>query len=138
MPDAAELALHRRARGTAGLALFDAVDESEATGRHALAIQSVEDSATAREDALVADIQAMLRTRFRFTADDVAELLDAAGVASEGPGALGIRRRVASRCINGGRGKWWNPDGTTMTTLARRSGRPVTVWQVIQFPAADP
>jgi hypothetical protein len=137
--DSTELDAYRRARGTDGLDLWtaaetrrDAVDEGEATAatvtRHAAAIASAEASALPGETALVETIQAMLRQRYRFDADDVRTMLTSAGV----PDTLDVRRRYASRIINGGKAKgYWRPAGKHMTTDAARSGREITRWEVI-------
>lgn len=127
--DEVEMAAVRKQPPAFGL--FAAPEET----RHAQAIASVEASATPAETELVERIQAMLRTRFRFTPDDVAAYLTEAGVVRSGPQAGNIRRRLASRIINPGKGKWWVSVGKTMTKDAVRSGREITVWQVIQFPA---
>ena len=134
MSDERELDLQRRANTTTGLDLWNA--EAEPTDRLRAALASAEGSGTATEDRLVAEIQAMLRTRYRWSVDDIAELLDAAGVAKDGPGALGIRRRYASRIVNAGVGKWWTKCGEMMTARTNRSGRKVAIWQTIQFPEA--
>ena len=104
--------------------------------RHAQAIASTEASATPNETELVERIQAMLRTRFRFTPDDVAAYLTEAGIVRSGPQAGNIRRRLASRIINPGKGKWWTKVDDVMTKDTIRSGRRVSVWQVIHFPDA--
>ena len=129
-PDSTELDAQRRARTTEGLGLF-APAEPE---RHEVAIKSAEDSATPGETQLVERIQSMLRTRFRFTADDVAMYLTQAGVPRSGPQAGNVRRRLASRIVNPGKGRWWTKVDEVMTGDAVRSGRRIAVWQVIQFP----
>ena len=128
MTDYAELDRVRRHRTTEGLGLW-ADAASEPTERHVAAIASVEASGLPGETALVEQIQAMLRERYAFTADDVRTLLGSAGVAD----TLEVRRRYSSRIINGGRGKgWWVPDGTQMTQDKARSGRPITRWRVVK------
>lgn len=127
--DETEMAAVRKQPPAFGL--FAAPEET----RHAQAIASVEASATPAETELVERIQAMLRTRFRFTPDDVAAYLTEAGVVRSGPQAGNIRRRLASRIINPGKGKWWTKVDEVMTKDTIRSGRRVSVWQVIQFPA---
>jgi hypothetical protein len=129
--DSTELDAYRRARGTAGLGLFDAVDEAEPTTRHAAAIASAEASALPGETALVERIQAMLRERHTFTTDTVSDYLDSAGVESSGPLALNRRRRLASRILNpGARLGWWRITGKQMTTRKLRSGRAISVYTV--------
>lgn len=139
--DEVEMAAVRKRLTTAGLGLWQEAEASAglaadaAPTRHAQAIASVEASATPAETELVERIQAMLRTRFRFTPDDVAAYLTEAGVVRSGPQAGNIRRRLASRIINPGKGKWWTKVDEVMTKDTIRSGRRVSVWQVIQFPA---
>jgi hypothetical protein len=129
--DSTELDAYRRARGTAGLSLFDAVDEAEPTTRHAAAIASAEASALPGETALVERIQAMLRERHTFTTDTVSDYLDSAGVEASGPLALNRRRRLASRILNPGiRLQWWRITGQQMTTRKLRSGRKISVYAV--------
>ena len=127
--DDVELAAVRKQPPAFGL--FVAPEET----RHAKAIASTEASATPNETELVERIQAMLRTRFRFTPDDVAAYLTEAGIVRSGPQAGNIRRRLASRIINPGKGKWWTKVDEVMTKDTIRSGRRVSVWQVIHFPA---
>lgn len=125
-----------RKRAPTDLPLF-APPEPE---RHVAAQRSVEASATPHETRIVEAVQSMLRTRFRFTADDVAQYLTEAGVPRTGPQAGAIRRRFASRIVNPGKGKWWTKVDEVMTTDGVRSGRKVALWQVIHFPldnAAD-
>lgn len=147
--DATELDAIRRRAPIGGLfgeaeasATLDAATPEEGartvSRRHDAAIESVEQSATPHETAIVERIQSMLRTRFRFTADDVATYLTEAGVPRTGPQAGNVRRRLASRIINGGKGKWWAVAGDTMTGDKVRSGRRIAIWQVIQFPDATP
>lgn len=138
--DDVELAAVRKRLTTAGLGLWQEAEASaglamDGETRHETAIASVEASATPNETALVERIQAMLRTRFRFTPDDVAAYLTEAGIVRSGPQAGNIRRRLASRIINPGKGKWWTKVDEVMTKDTIRSGRRVSVWQVVQFPA---
>ena len=123
-----ELAAQRRARTTEGLGLFADPTPDAVASRHERAIASVEQSATASETAIVIRIQAELRTRATFTSDDVAKLLTQAGV----PRTLEIRRRYASRIVSGGRTAGdWKPVGKVMTKDRVRSGREISLWQVI-------
>ena len=131
-PDEVELAAHRRARTTEGLGLFADPTPDAVASRHERAIASVEQSGTPNETAIVIRIQAELRTRATFTSDDVAKLLTQAGVPRRGPGAGDIRRRYASRIVNGGRTAGdWRPSGKVMTKDNVRSGREISLWQVI-------
>lgn len=76
-------------------------------------------------DALVERVTTALRQRARFTADDVAALLDEMGVAKD----LETRRRLASVVVNAGRNKWWRGAGYVQSTDPRRNARPVTAWE---------
>jgi hypothetical protein len=131
-PEDPELAAQRRARTTEGLGLFADPTPDAVASRHVAAIASVEQSGTPNETAIVIRIQAELRTRATFTADDVAALLTEAGVPRRGPGAGDIRRRYASRIVSGGRTAGdWKPVGKVMTKDNVRSGREITRWKVI-------
>lgn len=127
MKDDTEHAIYTRSRRPDFGLFADAA--SEPTERHVAAIASVEASGLPGETALVESIQAMLRERYTFSADDVRALLGSAGV----PDTLEVRRRYSSRIISGGRGKgWWVPDGKKMTADKARSGREITIWRVVK------
>lgn len=76
-------------------------------------------------DALVERVTTALRQRERFTADDVAHLLDEMGVAHD----LDTRRKLTSVIVNAGRNKWWKGAGYVTSTDPRRNARPVTAWE---------
>lgn len=128
--DETEAFIAKRLRPVSDLPLFTP-EEGEASSRLSAALASAEGSATPNETHLVEQIQKMLCKRHKFSGDTIADLLDAAGVVSEGPGALGVRRRYVSRIVNGKRGQWWKPGEKILTTRKGRSGRWLTEWTVI-------
>lgn len=67
-----------------------------------------------------------MRALGTFSADDVSRALDREGVAD----TLDTRRRYSSRVTNGIRDKVSR--GKMMTTLGKRSGREVTVWEIVE------
>lgn len=77
-------------------------------------------------DRLVAQVTRQLMDRVEFTADDVAHLLDEAGVSRD----LATRRRLTSVVVNRGKGKLWEPVGYAISQDARRNARPVMRWKV--------
>lgn len=133
MTDTTELAAMRRHRTTEGLGLW-ADAASEPTERHVAAIASVEASGLPGETAIVERVQAAIVGRGRGTrlnADLVAVLLTEEGVPREGAAGQSVRRRLASRVINSGRGKLWTKVGRGMTTDNVRSGREIAEWEVL-------
>ena len=84
-------------------------------------------SAASKEQSalLVRRVQARLRQRMSFTADDCAALLD----EEEVPRTLALRRRLSSAIINGGR-KFWYADGQVMSHDKTRNARHITLWRV--------
>lgn len=136
MGDETELDAIRRRAPIGGLfgeaeasATLDAATPEEGartvSRRHEAAINSVEQSATPHETAIVERVQARLRAMEVWSADDVRDFLTEEGV----PDTLAIRRRYASRCVNGIRAK--RSAGKTYTRHGSRSGRLIELWENI-------
>ena len=121
--DAEELREARKRAPIGGL--FDVPPDLPAVvpeTRHAAAQARLEGSATPRETTIVKRVQARLREMPEWDADTVRDLLNDEGV----PDKLEVRRRYASRCVNGISDK--RKLGTRMTRHQARSGRPITIW----------
>ena len=134
--DETELAAVRKRLTTAGLGLWQEAEASaglamDGEPRHAKAIASTEASATPNETRIVERVIAEMRALGTFTADDVSRALDREGVAD----TLDTRRRYSSRVTNGIRNKVSR--GKVMTTLGKRSGREVTIWEIVPDAAID-
>ena len=126
--DETEMAAVRKRLTTAGLGLWQEAEASaglahDGETRHAQAIASTEASATPNETRIVERVQARLRAMDLWSADDVRDFLTEEGV----PDTLAIRRRYASRCVNGIRAK--RSAGKTYTRHGSRSGRLIELWE---------
>lgn len=117
------------------LNLLDTIDRRPGTERRDAAIARTirKVKLSKQETYLVTETRKKLVKRAeifenRFTGDDVALLLDLAGIPRE----MIVRRRLTSAILNGGRGTLWRVTGEwRMSQDPIRNARKIPVWELL-------